>query len=102
MTLEDYTIKLKETKERHKKEVNDLHVAYAKERRLFGIGDIIEEVGGKIVQVKSFGTNMNFSCDEPMPLYIGTLLTKQLTPKKHNSEGAIYGNTGVKLLKKAE
>lgn len=99
MTAEAYTAQLKAMQERHKAEINNLHIAYARGQRKFKAGDIIREFD-RTIQVIGFSTELSFS-SAPIPVYVGLPLKKDLTPKKNANRNreSIYGNANVVLIK---
>lgn len=73
-----------------------LMVAYAQSQRKFKIGDIIRHHDTTII-IDSITAYISLS--DPMPVYVGKELKKDLTPKKNGSIEKIYGNSNVELLK---
>ena len=61
-------------------------------------GDIITETYDKseIIVIDKIGVDVSFG--EVRPVYSGYLLNKDMTRKKNETRGSIYGNTNTKLI----
>ena len=78
---------------------NKLYVEYGLSQAICKVGDIIKKdddivLVDKIRAYKALGL--------PMPIYHGIQLKKDLTPRKDEKRGIIYGNERVELIKKGE
>ncbi len=98
MTPEQYKQSLMLIEEDFKKKKTELMVEYAKSKRIYSVGDIIEK-HGEIVQVTSFSAGVSISL--PYPIYRGDVLKKDLTKRKDNATASIHGNEHSRLIKKS-
>ena len=100
MTEEEFKKQLAKIEEDRDVAKRQLYVKYAKDQEKFSVGDIISDTV-KIILINRITAYVSFD-NIPMPVYHGKELKKDLTPKKNNSTGVIYGNYGVTLIKKAD
>ncbi len=98
MTEQEYYSELKQIEEDYKSSKMKLYEKFAKENRIYELGDIIKD-HCKTILVEKFGVNKTFEL--PQPIYIGAELKKDLTPKKNQDTGYVYGNSNTQLLKRS-
>lgn len=98
MTKQDYEAEMKVIENDFDMAKNRLYYKFALANRLYEAGDIISN-GDLIIQVSKFKVGKTLGL--PYPIYIGLELKKDLTPKKNETIGSIFGNDNTKCLKKA-
>ena len=98
MTEQEYNLEFKQIEANFDMAKRQLYEKFAKANRIYNIGDIVKD-HHQIILVERFGLNKTFGL--PNPTYIGTVLKKDLTPKKSNEIGYVYGNENTELLKKS-
>ena len=96
MTEQEYKQRLKELETEHEAAKRNLMIEYAANNRKYKIGDIITNHIMTIL-IDGFSTYSSFS--EPIPVYKGLVLRKDLTPRKDRERGNIYGNERTELIK---
>ena len=94
----DYQKKLQDAEAEYKEKVKQIHLDYAKSIRRYSVGDIIA-TDDRIIVVEKIGTHIGVY-DTAEPVYIGTVLTKKLLPKKFVGEGRIYDSWNSWLVKR--
>jgi hypothetical protein len=99
MTILEYNERLEQIEKDYKSAKKNLYIEYAKSVRRFGIGDIIKSSWGTIIRITSFSSSMYYHL--PRPIYVGSVLKKDLTPRKDNSIDTIHDNEDIVLIKKA-
>lgn len=97
MNKQEYLDKLKDAENVYKAAKNKIYLEYALSNANFKIGDIIERYG-EIILVEKITAGV-ISFNYPQPVYSGTLLKKDLTPKKSQEKSSIYGDENVKFHK---
>lgn len=98
MTEQEYEYGLKAIQDRYEAEKNAHKKLYADSQRMFNVGDIIQN-DRRIIKIERFKWSNNFGGKYPVPVYVGTELTKKLQPKKiGDGNGVIYGNDGVEKI----
>ncbi len=96
MTEEQYKSELKEIEDNYESNKRKLYLKYANSKRIYNLGDIIKDHHQTII-IERFGVDKMFGL--PRPIYIGTELRKDLTPKKSHNIGYVYGNEKTSLIK---
>ena len=96
MTEQEYNLEMEQIEADFDMAKRKLYVKFANSNRIYKIGDIIKD-HCKIIVVERFGVYKSFGL--PEPTYIGIELKKDLTPKKSQEIGYIYGNEKTECLK---
>jgi hypothetical protein len=96
MTNEEYRAEKQRIEKAAEKSQQELCITFVEENKRFHIGDIISK-NDKIIKVKKIHAYRFDAC--PIPVYVGKLLKKDLTPRKDNAEDSIYGDKEVTLIK---
>ena len=100
MELTDYQNKLKTLEEVFKKDKQALQIKYALSQALCKEGDIISYTNTfTTIKVTKIGCDISYG--NPIPVYTGIELKKDLTPKKSGEIRSIYGNEQLIIVKTA-
>lgn len=98
MEYNDYKKQLENLEHEYKKAKNELHIKYGLSQAKFKVGD----------RINNYLTNVSLCIDEidvtignnnePIPVYKGFELNKNLSQKQNKNRTAIYGNYMTSLL----
>lgn len=101
MNEKQYVEKQNKLKARYLKHMKALYTKYIWSQRKYEIGDIIMNISGLRIKVQSFSHSSGGVLEtSPKIVYVGLVVKADLTLRKDGLTGTIYGNDGVKLLKK--
>ena len=95
-----YEQKLKELNDKFRSDERRLHHEFGMSQAIYKVGDIIKSASKSPIKIDKITTYKSFG--DPVPVYHGLCLKKDLTPMKKMERDAIYGHHLVELVKSEE